>query len=305
MSWFLIALIAPFLYAVTNHIDKILLEKHFKEGGVGTLILFSSLLSIMALPVLLWIDISVLAVDWKNMLILLLVGVLNIVVLWCYLVALQDDEASIVIVFYQLVPLFALVLGYFLLDEVLTKMQLIAMAIIILGTTIISFEVDNENHFKLRKKTIVLMTTASFFWAFESVIFKFVALEENVWRSLFWEHLVMAVVGILIFISIKSYREHFVSALKHNSRKILLLNVGNEGIYMFGNQAAAFAYLLAPIALILLTQSFQPIFVLAIGIFLTLFLPKISVEKIEAYNLWQKVIAIIITGIGTYLLLMS
>jgi drug/metabolite transporter (DMT)-like permease len=305
MSWFLVALIAPFLYAVTNHIDKVLLEKHFKEGGVGTLILFSSLLSILALPVLLLIDFSVLSVDFKNMLILLLVGVLNIAVLWCYLVALRDDEASIVIVFYQLVPIFALGLGYIFLDEVLTKMQLIAMAIIILGTTIISFEIDAENHFHLRKKTILLMTSASFFWAFESTIFKVVAIEENVWRSLFWEHLVMALVGMIIFVTVRTYREHFVSALKHNSKTILSLNVANESIYMVGNQAAAFAYLLAPIALILLTQSFQPIFVLIIGIFLTIFFPKISVEKIETHQIWQKVFAIVITGIGTYLLLIQ
>jgi hypothetical protein len=74
---------------------------------------------------------------------------------------------------------------------------------------------------------------------------------------------------------------------------------------MTGNLAFAFAYMLAPIALVLLANSFQPIFVLGIGILLTIFFPKISVEKIEAKNLWQKVIAITITGIGTYLLLMQ
>ena len=72
---------------------------------------------------------------------------------------------------------------------------------------------------------------------------------------------------------------------------------------MIGNAFVAYAYLLAPIALVLLTESFQPIFVLALGILLTIFFPKISVEKIEAKHLWQKIIAILITGIGTFLLL--
>lgn len=303
MSWFFIALIAPFLYAVTNHIDKILLDKYFKKGGVGTLILFSSLLSVLALPILFWIDPSVVNVNITNIVILFFVGTLNIVVLWCYLLALRDDEASIVIVFYQLVPLFALGLGYIFLHESLSKMQLIAMAIIILGTTIISFEIDAENHFKLRGKTIILMLTASFFWAFESTIFKLVTLEENVVRSLFWEHLVMTLVGLVIFLTIPNYRKQFIEAIKINSKSVLSLNIANECIYMIGNQTAAFAYLLAPIALILLTQSFQPIFVLIIAIVLTLFFPKISVENVEAKHLWQKIIAILITGIGTYLLL--
>lgn len=305
MTWFLIAIIGPLLYAMTNHIDKILLEKYFKEGGVGTLILVSALLSAVALPFLFIADPDALSIDVIHMLTLIIVGILNILVLWFYLMALKDEEASVAIVFYQLVPVFGLVLGYFILNEVITQMQFIAMSIVILGTTIIAFEVDGENNFKLRKQTVTYMILASICWAAGSVIFKYVALEENVVRSLFWEHLTLTVVGILIFIFIRSYRENFLIALRSNSKAILSLNFTNEVLYMSGNLAFAFAYMLAPIALVLLANSFQPIFVLGIGIFLTIFFPKISVEKIEAKNLWQKLIAITITGIGTYLLLIS
>jgi len=51
-----------------------------------------------------------------------------------------------------------------------------------------------------------------------------------------------------------------------------------------------------------LTESFQPIFVFIIGTVLTIFLPKLIVEEIHIKNLLQKIIAIVITGIGTYLL---
>ncbi|MBU0750106.1 DMT family transporter [Patescibacteria group bacterium] len=302
MSWFFIALIGPFLYALTNHIDKVLLEKYFKEGGVGTLILFSSLLSALALPFLFMADPTVLNVSIPNILILAFVGILNVAVLWCYLLALKDEEASVAVVFYQLVPVFGYILGYIILGEVLTQMQLIAMAIVIFGTSIISFEIDAENKFKLRKNTIVLMLAAAFFWGLESVIFKAVALEEQLWRSLFWEHMMLAFAGVLIFIFIASYRKHFLSAIKNNSGGILGLNVANESIYMVGNIAFSVAYLMAPVALVLLTESYQPLFVFAIGIFLTIFFPKLITEKIEARHLWQKAIAICVTGIGTYML---
>jgi drug/metabolite transporter (DMT)-like permease len=303
MSWFFITLIGPFLYALTNHIDKILLEKYFKVSGVGTLLLFSSLLSILILPILYFLDPAVVDVNIKSAIALAVVSTLNILVLLFYFLALRDDEASIAIVFYQLVPVFGYILGYFVLGENLTQMQLIAMVIIILGTSIISVEIDNENNFKLRGRTIILMTLASLFWALGSVIFKYVALEENVVRSLFWENLTLVVIGIGIFIFIKTYREHFLLALKENSKAIISLNVLNESLYMLGNVVYAFAYMLAPIALILLTQSFQSIFVLLIGIFLTVFFPKIAVEKIEVKYILQKLIAILITGVGTYILL--
>ncbi len=303
MFWFTLSLIGPFMYALTNHMDKILLEKYFKEYGVGTLILFSSFLSFLALPFLLYVDPTILSLDFKNVLILILVGIINIAVLWLYLIALNDDEASITVVFYQLVPVFGLLLGYIFLDEVLTKMQIISMLIIIIGTSIISFEIDNENKFKLKKKTIGLMLTAALLWAFESTIFKVVAIEENVVRSLFWEHLTLGVIGILLLILVKPYRHNFIQTLKSNSRAVLGLNVLNESLYMIGNIAFSFAYLLAPIALVLLTESFQPIFVFIIGVILTIFFPKLNSEKITVRHIIQKVLAITITGIGTYMLL--
>jgi len=303
MTWFFIALLGPFLYALTNHIDKILLERYFKEGGVGTLILFSALLSLMAVPFIYLIDPDVLSVGLRNILILGLVSFMNVGVLWCYLLALKDEEASVAVVFYQLVPVFGFVLGFILLGEVLTTMQLAAMGIIILGTSVVSFEIDSENKFKLRGKTVGLMLGAAFLWALESVTFKLVALEENVWRSLFWEHLMLALVGVIIFLFVQSYRKHFISAIRSNSGTILSLNVLNESLYMLGNISFSFAYLLAPVALVLLTESYQPLFVLIIGVILTIFFPRIAVEKIQAKHLWQKVFAVCITGLGTYLLL--
>lgn len=303
MSWFLLALIGPFLYAVTNYIDKVLLEKYFKSGGVGTLMIFSGVLSGLALPFLFLVDPTPFQVSLFNIGVLAGVGLLYVLVLFFYLKALEDEEVSITVIFYQLVPVFAYGLGFLILGETLSPLQLGAMAIIILGTSIISFEVDIESHFKLRTKTIAYMLAASFCWALGSVVFKAVALEERVVRSLFWEHLMLMFVGIGLFLFVRSYRTHFIAAVKQNSTWILSLNVLNECIYMTGNIVFAFAYLLAPIALILLGEAYQPLFALLIGAFLTLFFPHILKEKLHMRHLWQKGLAILVTGIGTYLLL--
>jgi hypothetical protein len=113
----------------------------------------------------------------------------------------------------------------------------------------------------------------------------------------------LVVVGIFIFIFIRKYRNNFLISIRKNTRTILSINFLNESLYIMGNIAFAYAYLLAPIGLVLLTESFQPIFTLIIGVILTIFLPKLSKEKIQAKHIWLKIIAISITGIGTYLLL--
>lgn len=305
MTWFLLALVGPLLYAITNHIDKILLTKFFREGGVGTLILFSSLLSVFAIPFLFLGDTSVFAVEKKHIAVLTGASLLNISVLWFYLLALKDNDASVVIVFYQLVPVFGLVFGYLFLGEMLTPRQLAAMGIIIFGASLVSFEIDEENGFRLRGAIVGYMLGAVTCWALQSVIFKAVALKENVWRSLFWEHVMLVAVGILIFLFIPAYRRHFLKVFRTNSAAVLALNAFNEGAYMLGSIVVAFAYMLAPVALVLLAESFQPIFVFAIGVFLTVFFPRLSRENIRPRSIGQKLAAIAITGVGTYVLLSS
>jgi hypothetical protein len=45
MSWFFIALWAPFLLACANHNDKFLLSRYLKEKNIGSIVLLSSLFS--------------------------------------------------------------------------------------------------------------------------------------------------------------------------------------------------------------------------------------------------------------------
>lgn len=302
MSWFFIALLAPLLWAFTNHIDKLLLEKYFGDNGVGTLMIFSSMIGIVMLPVFFFINPDIFNIGLQNALILLLGGVIAASVLWLYFEALKDEEASIVVVFYQLIPVFAYLFGYIILGEVLTQLELIAMAVIILGTLVVSVEIDAENNFRLRRKTIYLMTLAAALSAFESVIFKFVAVQEDLWISLFWDNAGLGVVGIMLFIFIAHYRKDFLKTLRSKSFPILSLNGLNEGLYVSGNVLFAYTFLLAPVALVLLMNAYQPLFVFAIGVILTLFFPKLGAESLTIRNISQKLVAIAIVGIGTYLL---
>lgn len=300
LSIFILAVLSPFLYATTNHIDNILLKRYFKEGGVGALILISALLSVFALPILVLIDPTVLDVDWTSRFILFGVGLLNAILLWAYLQALNSDEPTVVIIFYQIVPVLGLVLGYLVLGETITTDQLIAMGTIILGAIILTVALDEDGVIVFRLRTAAYMTIASFCWAAESTVFKLVALEENPTRSFFWEHTALVAIGLLIYALVPRYRNSFKSAIRLNSKPILGLNFLNEGFYIAGNYVAAIVVIMIPVSMTLLMNSFQPIFVLLIGLALTILLPKIQVEHVNGRNLWQKLIAIALTGAGTY-----
>lgn len=304
MTWFALAVLSPFLWSMCNHIDKIILEKYFKEGGVGTLLIVSALTSVVATPFLYLIDSSVLDVGGGDFLIIIITAVLDIVLLWAYLNAMQKDDSSNVIVFYQLVPVLGIISGWVFLGEVINTHQLVAMGIIIFGTTIISLE-EVEGKFSCKTRTILYMLLACSCWAAELAIFKVAALEENVWRTLFWKHIVLAVLGLLMYSFVPKYRKSFLEAVRENSAPIFLANLLNEALYMLGTISYAVAVMSAPVALVLLTETFQSIFVFLIAIFFVKFIPKLATEEINRKHILKKSVAICITGLGTYLLLVA
>lgn len=299
---FLGALIAPLLYAINNHIDKVLLEKYFKDdGGVGTLMMFSSLLSAAILPILLYIEPAAMQIGLVEAATLIFVGFLNIVLLFCYLKAMDEEEPTVVILFYQLVPVIGLFLGYVVLGETVSVTQLVAMALVIAGASVMTIASDTDGKFTIKFKTLWYMLIASFCWAGESTLFKWVALEENVVRALFWENLSLASFGAVMFAFIPSYRKSFLAVFRSNSKKVISINVFNEATYMAGNVAASVMVMKILVGINLMMNSFQPIFVFVIGLALNKFWPGIATEQ-SGGRICQKVIAIILTGTGVFLI---
>src|ERR1035437_9572169 len=99
MSWFFIALIGPILYAIANHTDKYLISKYLKGGQVGSLVIFSAIFSVIALPIIIFIHPVVFGVSLVQGLVLAVNGMLVVVAVLLYFYALHKDEASYVVPF--------------------------------------------------------------------------------------------------------------------------------------------------------------------------------------------------------------
>lgn len=305
MHWFLIALIGPILWSLVNHADKYLLSKYTKEseGGVGSLMIFSTLFSIFLLPIVFLFDQTIFSVSSFNIAILLFVGVLNAVSILLYMYALEKDEASIVVPFFQLIPVFGYLLGYLILGEVVENQKIIAASVVILGALVLSLEFNEERRINLKKSVLVLMGVSTFLLAFSEVLFKLVAVEEgSFWSSIFWNYTGLVVVGLILFICVRRYRVEFINLLRKSGKTILTINISSEIFTIVGNLVFSYATLLAPIALVMTVNAYQPAIVFLLGVTLTLYAPQISVEKISNRHLLHKGIAIAVMVFASYLL---
>ncbi len=301
MNWFFIALVGPILYACSNHLDKYLISRYLKNGAVGALIIFSSIFSIIALPIVLFVHPSVFGVSLWQGVALAINSMLVVISILLYLYALQKDEASYVVPFYQTIPIFAFILGYFILGEKISVFQGLASIIIIIGALILSFEFG-LGKIRFKKNVVLLMLGASLLYAINGVVFKLIAVNQGFWPSIFWGLIGKIILGLIFLVFIAKYRKQFLGMLKENKVAVLSLNSLSESLYIVAEAVMQYATLLAPVALVLLVNSFQPLFVFIVGIALALLFPRIGQESLMKRPLIQKVIGISLIVAGAYLL---
>lgn len=301
MNWFLIALLAPALWSATNHIDKYLLGKYFKGGGMGSLMIFSSLVGLFVLPFILMFENNVFSIGRWQAFIIVVNGMIWVFGLLPYMYAIAKDEASVVVPLFQMIPIFTYLLGYFFLGEVLTTRQILASMLIITGAVGISLDL-NEKLPKIKKDVLALMVLSSFCIALNGFIFKYVALDATFWVTSFWSYVGFVVSAVCLFVFVKSYRTQFLSVIRVNKGPVIGLNILNEVLNVTAMLSITYASLLAPLALVWVVNGFQPLFVFVYGVIITLFLPKVGRESLLKKHLLQKIVAIIVIFVGTYLL---
>lgn len=301
MHWFVIALFAPILWSLVNHLDKYLLSKYFKGGGIGVLLIFSSLAGLFVLPVIYAIYPQVFDIKPLDALLLIGLSIISLLYLLMYFYALNQDETSTVTPLSQMIPIFSYILGYFVLGEKLTFAQTFASLIIITGAILISLEFVGKMP-KLKKMVFISMVIHSLLFALAGLIFKVFALEYNYLTTVFWGYVGDGLMGIFIFICFKKYRKTFINIFKKNKIPVIGINLINEIFNIVAVMCIRFASLLAPLAVVYTVEAFQPFFVLLFGVILTILFPKFVHEKLDKHTLLQKIIAIVLMFLGSFFL---
>jgi drug/metabolite transporter (DMT)-like permease len=301
MHWFFLALIGPILYACANHTDKYIISKYLKNEEVGALIIFSSIFSIIALPIVLYIHPSVFNVGFLHGIILGINSMLVVIAVLLYLYALQRDEASYVVPFYQTIPIFAFILGYFVLGESVNIFQGLASLIIILGTLVLSVD-WGLGKITFKKHVVLLMLGASLLYAINGIVFKLIAVNEGFWPSTFWGLIGKIILGFIFLIFIPHYRLQFLETMKEGGSPVFFLNSLSESLFIVGEAVTQYSTLLAPVALVLLVNSLQPLFVFIFGVVLALFSRSVGQESLDQSAVRQKVIGVGLIILGSYFL---
>jgi len=307
--WFLLAALAPLLWAIVNIMDEYLISRYYSEEStssslVGSLVLFSSLFGIVVCVLIAIFNPNVFSISANNILLLLLSGLLTVGWIIAYLMAIEKAGASSVVPWFQITPILGFLAGFFILHEVPQTIQIIGSLIIISGTIVLSFDWKGGKRAFLGKPVWLMIISATLV-VISGSLFKNVAIDNDFWLSTFWEYAGIGLSGVLIYLFHKRYREDFLSKLRKNGKGILGFNILNEGLSSGGNVINNLALLLAPVALVFSINAIQPIYVLVLSVLVTKLWPKIGREDLEKSSIVPKVIAIVLVVVGSVLITLN
>lgn len=297
--WLFFAFSGPVLWAISIHLDKYLVTRYFAQSSVAVLLVFTALLGLLLLPPIWLFRPDVVHLPPSSMALIGFSGLLYMTAIFFYLQALQSEEASVVAPFFQAAPLFGYLLGYFVLGEQLSAMQMSGGGLIVAGGALLSVGFGTRRKFNAR--LVVLMLACAFALALTGLIFKFYAVRDEFWTATFWAFVGQAVFGAVL-LAIAGYRRQFVALVRANPGPILAIGGANELINLAGILGARYALLFAPLSLVQAIGSTTSLFVFLIGAAMSAFYPAVGREDLSAGNLVRKAGSAILIVAGAILI---
>lgn len=299
MTWILILVIAHIFYAAVFILDKYILTKPMPNA-----IVYSFWVGALGIFVLVLIPIGTLIpnntfimpngseVFWS-----IIAGIAQIWAMIVFYNALNKSEVT------RLIPLvgglssvFILILNSITINEFLSSNQLIAFALLVLGSLIISV---NKNNF-FNKGVFGSAVLSSFLFAVFWVITKYLFLGTNFVSGLVWVRIGVAIIALLLLFSRKN-REVIFSKTKEAQPKTTgffmlsrILNVAGS-LFLYG------AVFLGSVVLVNALQGLQYVFILILALILFKKIPSLK-EQFNREFLLQKIVAILLICLGLGLL---
>ena len=291
-SWIYFVLVAELIWAFTSLFDKILLSKgQIKSPFV--FIVFNGLMNVLLILLLPFLDFEPLKIF--DLLVVLLAGLLLSAGVIFYYKAVQHEEISRVLMLWQLIPIFVLIMSFLFLNEELTKNNFIGFLFLLAAGMIVLYKKINGS-LEL-SKAFYYMIGSTLLISTYYVMSKYIYKVTSFWSAFMW--LRLAAFAGLFVLFIPSIRKQLIGTVKNmkSSMKALL------GFKMVIDFSAfiflGYAILNGPISLVsALGSASAPVFIFIITLFTSIYLPHIVKEEISKKSILTKISAIILIIIG-------
>jgi drug/metabolite transporter (DMT)-like permease len=296
--WIFFALLAPAISAVSNFIDKYLLTSKIKD--YNAIPIYSASVGFI-FGLLWWVITGFSILPLTDALLIISTGIITICSYVVYLRALSAEDTSSINLYFQLIPLFTLVLSMFFLKETVTNKQYIGFIITLVATGIFTLQSKNDKwHFPIGFWLIMLY---DLMFAVIGIALKYVSQSSTFSQIISYEGFGLGIGGVIVFICFPAVRNAFLKSRKKIFKNAIHLIILNEIVYMVAKFLAYYAYIIGPVILASVLMNTQAFFAILFGWMLTIFYPHIFRENITKKTLLVKALCALLLFIGVYFMI--
>jgi hypothetical protein len=300
MSWLVLIIIAYFLLAFVFLVDK-----HLLAGPVPKPKVYTFYIGISWTAVLILIPFVNFYIPEKSQIIIsLLAGILFVYGIFWFNKSLYQFEASRVVPAVGAIsPLLTFSIVYFSssLREAIAFSDIIAFILLIFGSLIIALEKGKFINLKSLKISFI----SALLFSLSFVLTKYVYSNQTFWNGFIWTKLGGILMAILFIVFGKDVREEVFKKRDVLPKKTITLFISNQAIGAVSNVLQNWAIAIVPlyyVAMIQALQGMQYAFLLLLTVLISLKFPKFLKEEISKGIIFQKIVAILLIGIGLTLI---
>lgn len=275
-SWIFFALLAPFLWALSNVLDGTLRKTHIKSDYALTWFFAMSRLPFVI--VFFWLA-GIVIPDTTAVLLLFIGGLLWTIPFSLYFRAMESEEPSRIALLLQFTPLFTLLIASIALQEKLTSFQGIAFAFLVIGGALASVKrLEKKWTFS---KAFFLIALATLLWALSDILFKKYEVVFDQFFSAFAIYFFGSfVVSLFMFLHNKG-RQNITQHFSKLPFRVWVMLLFSMFAGIGGSASFAYALTLGKASLTSVMIGIQPLFVLLLSLVLSLFMKEIYREDLH------------------------
>lgn len=309
MLWIWPAIGAYFILAITNILDKFLVDNVLKSSRV-----YSFLVASLGLVVFI---LSPWFLTWPGFwwfIYFLIVGVFfSVALLFLFESLIRGEASRVLLIIGGTTPIFSLIFSYIFFQELISSVQLLGFIFLIVGIFLIAFLPIKKTwlesvfiKFKLkqdkRRGGYQIAVISGLFYSLYFVSAKHAFNNFDFFNVFLWTRL-GAFILALFFLFNKKTRV-FLKQIIYNKKKQKggALVFINQGLGSLGFVLQNYAIALGPVAIVNAMQGLQYSLILIIAFVLSLFFPKIIKEDYSKSIVVRKILAIIVVALGLYLI---
>lgn len=295
--WIIYALLSPAVYAITNFIDKYLLSRKVKD--YNALPIYTASVSFL-FGLIWWISAGSPLLQVKDTIIIMITGVITIFAMALYFKALSTQETSVVILLFQLTPIFTLLLSAIFLKEPITIKQYTGFAVVFTATFLLALPKKRKSWQLPQGFWLIILYNIMF--ASVGIILKYITYKCSFSQIIAYESFGIGVGGVFIYFFIPAIRNAFLKSRKLLFKTALPIIIINEILFIIAKSLGYFAFVIGPVALVSVLSNVQTFYGLLFGWGLTTLLPRSFKEDLSKEGIMMKVTSAILLFIGLYLM---